>query len=111
VALVFLMSMFMAALDTTIVYVALPTITRDLDGTQASSGRVVITFVVGLAVSMPVAGWLSDRWGSKPTILQPFRFSRVRRSHADWRRTLTSWRSSARFRDWPEVCSCLLVWA
>ena len=61
--------MFMAALDTTIVYVALPTITRDLDGTQASSGRVVITFVVGLAVSMPVAGWLSDRWGSKPTIL------------------------------------------
>ena len=69
VALVFLMSMFMAALDTTIVYVALPTITRDLDGTQASSGRVVITFVVGLAVSMPVAGWLADRWGSKPTIL------------------------------------------
>src|SRR5690606_33872609 len=54
---------FMQVLDTTIANVSIPTIAGDL-GVSASEGTWVITsFAVANAISVPLTGWLMQRFG------------------------------------------------
>src|SRR3954469_11399889 len=54
---------FMNVLDTSIANVAIPTISGDL-GVSADQGTWVITsFSVANAISLPLTGWLSQRYG------------------------------------------------
>src|SRR5215212_7891660 len=56
---------FMTLLDSTIVNVALPTIIQDFHS-SVSKGQLVLTvYLLGLAVVIPVSGFLGERAGMK----------------------------------------------
>jgi EmrB/QacA subfamily drug resistance transporter len=69
VSIVFVMAMFMAIMDITIVNVALPTLARDFGVNPADIDSVVVAFLVSLAVFIPASGWLGDRFGTKRVFL------------------------------------------
>lgn len=69
VFLVFVASLFMSIMDGTIVNVALSTISRDFGVAIATTDVIVVAYLVSMAVTIPVAGWAGDRWGSKRTFL------------------------------------------
>jgi EmrB/QacA subfamily drug resistance transporter len=65
VSVVFVVAMFMNILDTTIVNVALPRISLQFHVLAASTATVATGYLISLAVFIPAAGWLGDRWGAK----------------------------------------------
>jgi len=69
VSVVFVSAMFMTIMDITIVNVALPSIGRQFHESTASLDSVAIGFLVSLAVFIPAAGWLGDRFGMKRMML------------------------------------------
>jgi EmrB/QacA subfamily drug resistance transporter len=69
VFIVFVASLFMSIMDGTIVNVALSTLSRDFGIGIAATDVIVVAYLVSLAVTIPAAGWVGDRWGSKRTFL------------------------------------------
>jgi len=69
VSVVFVVAMFMTLMDTTIVNVALPTISRELSVPLDRVDDISIGFLVSLAVFIPASGWLGDRFGTKRVFL------------------------------------------
>jgi len=69
VSIVFVAAMFMAIMDITIVNVALPSIGRDFHESTSSLDSVVVGFLVSLAIFIPAAGWLGDRFGMRRMLL------------------------------------------
>ena len=67
VAAVLVSALFLDILDTTIVNVALPTLGREFGADLTE--WVVIGYTLSLAVFIPAAGWLSDRYGNKRVFL------------------------------------------
>lgn len=65
VATVFVAAMFINIIDATVVNVALPTIAADLGVPVELTATVNIGFLVAVAVAIPVAGWLGDRFGAR----------------------------------------------
>ena len=61
----FVAAVFLNIIDTTIVNVALPAIGHDLDVPLTSTNAVVVSYLVALAIAIPVGGWLGDRFGPK----------------------------------------------
>ncbi|MCF3103564.1 DHA2 family efflux MFS transporter permease subunit [Streptomyces roseoverticillatus] len=61
--------MCMNGLDSTIVGPALLTIARDFGEPVSAANTVEVAFLVALAVALPVAGWLGDRFGTKRVFL------------------------------------------
>ncbi len=68
-SVVFVAAMFMAIMDITIVNVALPSIGRDFHESTSSLDSVVVGFLVSLAIFIPAAGWLGDRFGMRRILL------------------------------------------
>ncbi|MCU5774255.1 MFS transporter [Erwiniaceae bacterium BAC15a-03b] len=54
---------FMQTLDTTIVNTALPSMARDLGVSPLNMHSVIVSYVLTVAVTLPVSGWLADRFG------------------------------------------------
>lgn len=69
VSVVFVAAMFMNIMDITIVNVALPAIGRQFAVTEASLDAVATGYLVSLAVFIPAAGYLGDRYGTKRILL------------------------------------------
>ncbi|MGA5661829.1 MDR family MFS transporter [Bacillus bombysepticus] len=69
VSIVYITAMFMAAMDATIVNVALQTISRELQVPPSAMGTVNVGYLVSLAVFLPISGWLGDRFGTKRVFL------------------------------------------
>ncbi|MBO0804367.1 MAG: multidrug efflux MFS transporter [Nocardiopsaceae bacterium] len=69
VAATFTASMFMNIMDSTVVNVALPTLSRDFGVPMASVSGVVTAYLVTLAVAMPASGWVGDRFGPRRVML------------------------------------------
>jgi MFS family permease len=59
------LGMIMSILDTTIVNVALHSLSRDLGAPIGTIQWVVTGYLLSLAIVIPLAGWLSERYGSK----------------------------------------------
>lgn len=68
VSIVYITAMFMAAMDATIVNVALQTISKELQVPPSAMGTVNVGYLVSLAVFLPISGWLGDRFGTKKSI-------------------------------------------
>jgi EmrB/QacA subfamily drug resistance transporter len=65
VAGVVVLGVIMSLLDTTIVSVALDTLSRDLHSPLGTIQWVSTGYLLSLAMVIPLAGWLSERFGSK----------------------------------------------
>ncbi|MGB7543532.1 MAG: DHA2 family efflux MFS transporter permease subunit [Burkholderiales bacterium] len=61
--LVLAMANFMQVLDLTIANVSLPAITGDLGAAPSQGAWVITSYAVASAISVPLTGWLSDRFG------------------------------------------------
>ncbi|KQM76977.1 MFS transporter [Pedobacter sp. Leaf216] len=59
------LAMFMQSLDGTILNTALPSIAADLHKPPLTLQSIIISYVLVLALLIPLSGWLSDRFGSK----------------------------------------------
>ncbi|MEX2183106.1 MAG: MDR family MFS transporter [Chloroflexota bacterium] len=69
VAIVFLLGLFMELLDMTVVNVAIPTLQQDFNASLSEIEWVITGYLLALAVFIPVAGFLADRFGSKRTFM------------------------------------------
>ena len=58
-------ALFMENTDSTILATALPTIARDLGLDPISLKLAVTSYLVSLAVFIPVSGWIADRVGAR----------------------------------------------
>lgn len=58
-------ALFMEQLDSTIVNTGIPAMAASLDVTPLSLKAVVTSYILALAVSIPVSGWLAERFGSR----------------------------------------------
>ncbi|MDO6405232.1 multidrug transporter subunit MdtD [Pantoea phytobeneficialis] len=54
---------FMQSLDTTIVNTAIPSMARDLSVSPLHMHSVIVSYVLTVAVTLPLSGWLADRFG------------------------------------------------
>lgn len=62
-------ALFMEQLDATIVNTAIPSIAASLGVTPLSLKSVVTSYILGLAVGIPVSGWMADRYGTRIVFL------------------------------------------
>lgn len=69
VATVFLFGLFMDLMDTTIVNVAIPSLSREFNASTSAVEWTVTGYLLSLAIVIPAAGWLSDRFGTKRIFL------------------------------------------
>jgi EmrB/QacA subfamily drug resistance transporter len=69
VASVFVAGCFMDLLDTSSVNVALPELSRQFDASINQIEWVVTGYLLALAATIPAAGWVGDRFGTKRTYL------------------------------------------
>lgn len=69
VSIVYVTAMFMAAMDGTIVNVALPTISNQFQIPPSATSGINVGYLVSIAVFLPMAGWLGDRFGTKKIFL------------------------------------------
>jgi EmrB/QacA subfamily drug resistance transporter len=58
-------ALFMEQLDATIVNTAVPSIAASLHVTPLSLKSVVTSYILSLAVGIPVSGWIADRYGTR----------------------------------------------
>ena len=59
------MALFMEQLDSTIVNTAIPSMAAGLRVTPLSLKAVVTSYILSLAVCIPVSGWMADRFGTR----------------------------------------------
>src|ERR1700720_1238855 len=57
--------LFMEQLDSTIVNTAVPTMAESLHVTPLSLKAVAASYILSLAVCIPVSGWIADRYGTR----------------------------------------------
>lgn len=69
VAIIYMSSLFMEIMDTTVVNVALPTLADDFEVGTDGIEWVVLGYLLSLAVWIPASGWLGDRIGTKKVFL------------------------------------------
>lgn len=62
-------AIFMDQLDSTIVNTGIPAMAVSLGVTPLSLKAVVTSYILSLAVSIPVSGWLAERFGSRRVFL------------------------------------------
>jgi len=58
-------ALFMQQLDATIVNTAVPTMAASLQVASLSLKSVVTSYTIGLAVFIPLSGWVADRFGTR----------------------------------------------
>jgi EmrB/QacA subfamily drug resistance transporter len=63
--LVVVAGQIMAVLDTTIVNVALDTLSRDLHASLSTTQWVITGYLLALGLVIPLSGWATDRFGTK----------------------------------------------
>ncbi|MBN9493033.1 MFS transporter [bacterium] len=69
VAAVFIFGMFMDMVDMTVVNVAIPDLSREFHASTSAVEWTVTGYMLSLAVFIPAAGFLSDRFGTKRCFL------------------------------------------
>src|ERR1700710_2855236 len=65
IAIVLILGAIMSVLDTTIVNVALDTLSRDLHPSLSTIQWVVTAYLLSLAAVIPVSGWAASRFGAR----------------------------------------------
>src|SRR5882724_799510 len=58
-------ALFMEQLDSTIVNTAVPSMALSLHVTPLSLKAVITSYILSLAVCIPISGWMADRFGTR----------------------------------------------
>lgn len=58
-------ALFMEQLDSTIINTAIPAMAESLQVTPLSLKAVVTSYILSLAVGIPISGWMADRFGTR----------------------------------------------
>jgi EmrB/QacA subfamily drug resistance transporter len=69
VAMAYMVGLYMSAVDSTIIYTALPSLARDFHEPLAAAQWVTLGYLLSLAVLVPSSGWIGDRFGTRRTYL------------------------------------------
>lgn len=69
VPVMFVATFFLVVMDGAITTVALPSIARQFGVSAAGCDSVVVVYPVCVGISIPLSGWLGDRFGGKPVLL------------------------------------------
>lgn len=69
VQVVYILALFIQIIDGTIVNIAIPTLADEFDVESTDVDWAIIGFYLALAVVIPAAGWLGDRYGIKRIFL------------------------------------------
>ncbi len=69
IALVIACAMFLESLDTTIVNTAIPVMARSLQVTPIDLKIALISYLISLAIFIPISGWVADKFGSKQVFI------------------------------------------
>ena len=69
IALIVSLAGFMEALDTTILNTAIPAISRSLHVNPVDLKIALISYLITLAILIPISGWLADKFGLKRVFL------------------------------------------
>ena len=67
VPLVVATALFMETMDSSLIATALPAIARDLGVDPIALKLAITSYLVSLAIFIPVSGWLADRLGARTT--------------------------------------------
>ncbi len=73
-------ALFMEQLDSTIVNTAIPSMAASLQVTPLSLKAVVTSYILSLAVCIPLSGWMADRFGTRRVFMSAvalFTFSSI----------------------------------
>ncbi len=65
VALIYMIALFLDRLDLTIVNITLPTVARAFHIALTATDWINLAFLLALAISIPISGWLGERFGFK----------------------------------------------
>ncbi|MBX9704284.1 MAG: MFS transporter, partial [Silvanigrellaceae bacterium] len=65
ISLIVALSFFMEALDSTVINTAIPAMSRSLMVDPVDLKVALISYLLSLALFIPISGWLSDRFGAK----------------------------------------------
>jgi EmrB/QacA subfamily drug resistance transporter len=65
IALIVGCALFMENIDSTVLSTSLPFIARDLGESPTALKLTLISYLVSLAVFIPISGWMADRFGSR----------------------------------------------
>ena len=63
--LILAVALFMEQMDSTVIATALPTIATDLGVGPITLKLALTSYMVALAIFIPVSGWMADRYGAK----------------------------------------------
>lgn len=63
------LSFFMEAVDSTVINTAIPSISHSLQVEPVDVKVALISYLLGLAIFIPISGWLADKFGSKKTFI------------------------------------------
>ncbi|KTC70261.1 multidrug efflux protein [Legionella birminghamensis] len=58
-------ALFMEAVDTTVLNTAIPVIAKSLDVNPINLKIALISYLVSLAIFIPISGWIADKFGAK----------------------------------------------
>jgi EmrB/QacA subfamily drug resistance transporter len=63
--LILAVALFMEQMDSTVIATSLPAIAADLGTSPVALKLAVTSYLVSLAIFIPISGWMSDRFGAK----------------------------------------------
>jgi EmrB/QacA subfamily drug resistance transporter len=69
VLVAYTVGLYMTAVDSTIIYTALPSLARDFHTSLADAQWVTLSYLLALAVVVPSSGWIGDWYGTRRTFL------------------------------------------
>ena len=69
VPLILALALFMEQMDSTVISTALPVIAADIGTSPISLKLALTSYLVALAIFIPLSGWMADRFGTKRVFL------------------------------------------
>lgn len=65
ISMIVALSFFMEAMDSTVINTAIPTIAHNLGVEAVDLKATLMSYLLGLAIFIPISGWISDKFGAK----------------------------------------------
>src|SRR5471030_3278556 len=65
ISLIVALAFFMEAVDSTVINTAIPAMSRSLQVDPVDLKVALISYLLSLAIFIPISGWLADKFGAK----------------------------------------------